>query len=142
MENLIPPLGYRNRYHAQVMVVRKQCDHNRPDDESVTSPTASSGLVISFIAIRSHRRLDLVMANLIYHSTTHCAPQTCAQKMRSQHTTHRCGCGDRPHFTLEDKRFEMRTITLLSFGWRWLHLPQTSRTTTCSKRIDLIHTAN
>ena len=82
MENLIPPLGYRSRYHAQVFVDRKQCAHNMPDDESVTSPTAPSGLVISVIAIRKHRRLVLVMANSIYHSTKRCAPQLCAQNVQ------------------------------------------------------------
>ena len=71
MENLIPPLGYRSRYHAQVLVVRKLFAHNMPDDECVTSPMAFSGLVISVIVIRKHRRLDLVMANPIYHSPKH-----------------------------------------------------------------------
>ena len=64
MENLIPLLGYRSRYHAQVLVVRKQCAHNMPDDGDVTFPTA-----FSVVAIRKHRRLDLVMANSINHST-------------------------------------------------------------------------
>ena len=132
MDNLIPPLGYRSRYHAQVSVVRKLGAHNMPEDERVTSPAAFLGLVISVIAIRKHRRLVLVIANSIFRSTSialrkhalktmcskNCAHNIALKTVRSQHATHRCGCGDRPHFTLEDKRFEMRTITLLSFGWR------------------------
>jgi len=53
-------------YHAQVLVVRKLGAHNMPDDERATSPAASSGLVISVIAIRKHWRFDLVIANSIY----------------------------------------------------------------------------